>query len=337
MKLLIVEPWLGGSHAQWAEGYRLVSMHEVSIVGLPADRWRWRLRGGAAPLADLVRDHVARAGRPDAVVVSSPLDVSRLLGLLRTDLGSVPVAVYQHESQLLYPTTRGAVANDANALYDWFSWLGADAVFFNSDWHRRRVIEELPGFVQRLPGGDHLRYLDRVVESFETLPLGIDLSWASPSDERFDHAGPVVLWPHRWEPDKDPAAFERVVDRLAEIDVDFSLVLAGESGPIDDEMRRRCGERHRRRVIAMGPFTREEYRSWVCRSDVVVSCARHDFFGAAVAEAVAACRWYLTHCTIPICSVTQRRPSPIGREVSGLAWPMCSAISTRGVRSERQQ
>ena len=27
--------------------------------------------------------------------------------------------------------------NDADALYDWFSWLAADAVLFNSDWHRR--------------------------------------------------------------------------------------------------------------------------------------------------------------------------------------------------------
>ncbi len=288
MKLLIVEPWLGGSHAQWAEDYRMFSVHDVSIVGLPADRWRWRLRGGAAPLADLVRDHIAAAGTPDAVLVSSPLDLSRLLGLLRVELGGVPVAVYQHESQLLYPNAQGVAANDANALCDWFSWLSADAVFFNSDWHRRRVVEELPAFVRRFPDDDHVHYLDPVVASFETLPLGIDLSWASRSEERFDSVGPVVLWPHRWEPDKDPAAFERTVDRLAEIGVAFSLVLAGEAGPLDDERRDRFVQRHRRRVLANGPFARADYRRWVCRSDVVVSCAHHDFFGAGIAEGVAA-------------------------------------------------
>ncbi|MEZ5229247.1 MAG: DUF3524 domain-containing protein [Acidimicrobiales bacterium] len=288
MKLLIVEPWLGGSHAQWAEGYRAVSVHDVSIVGLPADRWRWRLRGGAVPLAELVQRHVATKGRPDVVLVSSPLDAARLIGLLRSELEGVPVAVYQHESQLLYPNARGVASNDADALYDWFSWLAADVVFFNSDWHRRQVVAELPAFVRRLPDDDHVRSIDRVIESFETLPLGLDLSWAAPSAERFDGTGPVVLWPHRWEPDKDPAAFARAVDRLVEVGLDARLVLAGASGPLDDDVRRRVVDRHRRRVLAAGPFGVEEYRDWVCRSDVVVSCAHHDFFGVGVAEAVAA-------------------------------------------------
>lgn len=288
MKVLIVEPWLGGSHAQWAEGYRLVSSHEVAIVGLPADRWRWRLRGGAAPLADQVRAHVAADGRPDVVMVSSPLDVSRLLGQLRRELGDVPVAVYQHESQLLYPNAKGPAANDADALYDWFSWLAADAVLFNSDWHRRSVIEALPGFVERMPDTDHADQLERVIDSFETLPLGIDLSWTTPTPERFDAAGPVVLWPHRWESDKDPRAFARAIDRLDEIGIDFRLVLAGEAGPLDDAARQEVVEAHGDRVLAAGPLTRDEYRRWVCRSDVVVSCARHDFLGVGVAEAVAA-------------------------------------------------
>ncbi len=288
MNVLIVEPWLGGSHAQWAFGYQRASAHRVHVVGLASNRWRWRLRAGAAPLADLVRAHLATVGRPDVIVASSPLDLARLLGLLRRELTGIPVATYQHESQMLYPNPHGAPANDANGLYDWFSWLAADAVFFNSDWHRRRVSEELPAFVDRFPDHDHRRYLDDIVGSFETLPLGLDLSWATPGIDRVDGAGPVVLWPHRWEADKDPAAFVRAIDRIADAGIAFRMVLAGEAGPLDDDTRRDVLERHRPRVLASGPFSTEDYHSWVSRSDVVVSCAHHDFFGGAIAEAVAA-------------------------------------------------
>ncbi len=284
-----MEPWNGGSHARWADGYRAASRHVVSSVGLPADRWRWRQRGGAAPLADLVRGHVADHGRPDVVVISSPVDAARLLGLLRNDLAGVPVAVYQHESQLLYPNAKGAGANDADALLDWFSWLAVDAVFFNSDWHRRQVIRALPPFLDRLPDRDHHHLLEAVLDKFETLPLGLDLSWTEPSSPPSSpRSGPIVLWPHRWEPDKEPAVFARAVDRLVDRRLDVGLVLAGEAGPFGDPIRQRLVDAHADRVLAVGPFSPPEYRYWLGRSDIVVSCAAHDFFGVAVAEAVAA-------------------------------------------------
>lgn len=259
--------------------------------------WRWsgfQRTGGAGgygvgPLRWLTRCEPRSPNTAGPMsFVSSPVDAARLLGLLRVELGRTPVGVYQHESQLLYPNSRGGDANDANALYDWFSWLAADVVFSNSDWHRRQVVEALPSFVERFPDADHSPLRGRLPERFETLPLGLDLSWASPSPDRFDGGGPVIVWPHRWESDKDPAAFVRAIDRLDEIGLDFRLVLAGEAGPFGGEDRNRLAARHHRRVLAVGPFSVEEYRHWLRRSDIVVSCARHDFFGVGIAEAVAA-------------------------------------------------
>ncbi len=296
-RILLIEPWLGGSHGQWGRGYRAASAHDVSIVGLTADRWRWRLRGGAAPLASAIRAHVERFGRPDLAVVSSPVDVARLLGLTRRVLEGVPVAVYQHESQLLYPNPKGSAANDLDALHDWFAWMAADAVFFNSDWHRRSVVDALPAFVDRFPDDDHAAMLDDVVARFETLPLGLDLSWCA---KRRVAAGarsaarPLIVWPHRWENDKNPLVFARALDKLVDAGLEFDVVLAGASGPagIDGSpghaVRRLIADRHGERVVASGPFTVRDYRTWLTRADVVVSCASHDFFGVGVAEAVGA-------------------------------------------------
>ena len=42
------------------------------------------------------------------------------------------------------------------------------------------------------------------------------------------------------------------------------------------------------RIEAVGPFGRDRYLDYLHRADIVVSCARHDFFGLGVAEAMAA-------------------------------------------------
>ena len=105
MRILIVEPWLDGSHRQWAEGYRQASSHQVDIVGLPGELWRWRLRGGALPLAALVTEWVRDHGPPHLLLVSGLVDVAQLLGLARSRLeATIAVVVYQHESQLADPS-----------------------------------------------------------------------------------------------------------------------------------------------------------------------------------------------------------------------------------------
>ena len=52
MRVLLVEPYLGGSHADWAEGLARHSAHEVVAVGHPGRHWRWRMRGGPVTLAE---------------------------------------------------------------------------------------------------------------------------------------------------------------------------------------------------------------------------------------------------------------------------------------------
>ncbi|MFV0258664.1 MAG: DUF3524 domain-containing protein, partial [Acidimicrobiales bacterium] len=145
-RILLVEPWLAGSHRAWAEGYREASRHDVDLVGLPGRTWRWRMRGGAVPLAAAVDAWVAEHGRPDALLVSGMVDVAQLVGLARRSLTgpvATPVVVYQHENQLRHATPDGAVDTEA-ALRAWTSWVAADTVLFNSDVHRRAVVDAIP-------------------------------------------------------------------------------------------------------------------------------------------------------------------------------------------------
>ena len=52
MDVLLIEPYFGGSHRAWAEGYVSHSSHAVELLTLPARFWKWRMQGGAATLAE---------------------------------------------------------------------------------------------------------------------------------------------------------------------------------------------------------------------------------------------------------------------------------------------
>lgn len=303
MRILLVEPWQTGSHEAWAEGYRASSGHEVDIVGLPGELWRWRLRGGALPLGEKISMWIDMYGQPDLLLISGLVDVAELLGLARRNLApEVGVVIYQHESQLIYPVADGNFDNGA-ALRNWMSWCAADLVLFNSYHHMRGVIDALPGFVRGLPDLTHAPAIEPVISKFEVFPVGVDLSripdrepvsnGEAISDDHDDDSPPrpVILWPHRWERDKDPAAFLAALRKVKRAGLDFGLVLAGQDPPSGSTVaaaeRETAEKEFADNIVASGEFRRAEYLQHVAEADLVVSCAKHEFFGVAVVEAVA--------------------------------------------------
>lgn len=283
-RVVLAEPWLGGSHQAWAEGLARHSSHTIDVVGLPATRWRWRLRAGAAPLAEAVRTSVDRDGWPDVLLVSGLVDVAALLGHLRPPPG-LPVVTYMHETQLLYPTSDGAVDADAT-IRNWSSWLASDEVWFNSVFHRDAVLAALPAWAADQP---EPLDVELVVDRFDVVPVGVEpIGSRDPAATR--SGPPVILWPHRWEHDKRPDVFARALRRLVDRGLDFRLVLAGED-PFGSPERSALIDEFAEHVDAVGPFDRAAYVEHLRHADIVVSCTDHEFFGIAVVEALlAGCR-----------------------------------------------
>lgn len=278
---------MAGSHRAWAEGFVRSSEHDVRLVSLPGERWRWRLRGGAVELVEPIESCLEDGWEPDVLLVSGLVDVAVLLGLTRPRLGNCAVAVYQHESQMLYPTPTGTVDIDA-VMHNINSWLVADVVLFNSEFHRHEVEAALGEFAPTLSSPSLAALLGGLSNRFEVLSVGVDLGWVEAVSRRptSPRSRPQILWPHRWDADKRPDVFLRALQRLAGTGLEFSLVLAGDLGGavgVRDEIVAHLGES----VVAVGPFETEQYRTHLLTSDLVVSCADHEFFGIAVVEALA--------------------------------------------------
>ncbi len=286
MKILLLVPYCGGSHRAWAEGYKIHSKHDVSLLALPARFWKWRMQGGAVTLAEEARQ---LAVRPDMILATDMVNLPVFLALTRDFLADVPAALYCHENQLTYPFPPGEKRDLTYGMINWLSMLAADRVFFNSRYHLDDWFGALPNMLKHFPDYSHTHRLEEVRARASVLPVGCDLAGFDKVARASEpEVPPVILWNQRWEYDKDPEGFFCALYALAELRVEFRVVLAGKShrlaAPEFETARRRLGSR----VIHFGYADRGEYSELLHRSDIVVSTAIHEFFGVAVVEAIYA-------------------------------------------------
>lgn len=286
MRILLVEPYFGGSHAAWAEGYARASAHEVDLLTLPARFWKWRMQGASLTLAHQAAGLVVERGRPDLVLASDMLDLPTFLGLTRRVLGRPAVALYMHENQITYPPPPGAAIDHSYGFTNWLSAVAADGVFFNSSYHREDFYSVLPGLLASLPDFNHSEAIPEVRARSEVLPVGIDMDRLV--DRPAQDGPPVVLWNQRWEYDKNPEAFFRAVYRLMDEGLEFRVALAGENFRNVPEEFIKAERRLGKTLLHQGFLPATRYVELLSRSDVVVSTAHHEFFGVAVVEAIGA-------------------------------------------------
>jgi glycosyltransferase involved in cell wall biosynthesis len=284
MRLWLVEPYYTGSHQAWADGYQAYSRHTVRKLTLPGRFWKWRMQGGAVTLA---RKAQARRDPPDMLLVSDMLNLPVFLTLAGPAVARLPVALYLHENQLTYPLQPGEKRDLHYGFINLVSALRADLVLFNSAYHLEEFFDELPRLLKHFPDYTELGTVESIRKKSGVLPLGLDLAALEAHRPGKPPAGqPLILWNHRWEYDKNPEAFFRAVYALADEGLDFGLVLLGESfrnQPAEFlEARQRLPERVVQFGYAADPAA---YARLLWQSDIVVSTALHEFFGASIVEA----------------------------------------------------
>lgn len=284
LKVFLVSGYHTGSHRAWAEGYAASSRHDVHLVTLPGAFWKWRLTGGFVSLAERVAELASRVGDPEVILTTSMVDVAGLRGMLGT-LGTVPLALYLHENQITYPATGRTRVEQGHGLVTWTSLLAADAVAFNSEFHRSALFAALPGFLRSFPDESQAHRLAGVEAKAVVVPVGCDLA-AVAAGPKVDP--PLVLWNHRWDDDKDPATFLDLMARLAATGGEFTVALAGERFVDQRERLDAAVAALGPRVVLDGHLSRDEYLAVMAASSIVVSTALQEFFGISVVEAIHA-------------------------------------------------
>jgi len=278
-RVQIVEPFFTGSHQYWAERIQDHSSWEIDLNTLPGRHWKWRMSSGCIDLAK----NAGSTPEPDMFLCSDMLDLAAFKGLLPSDLSQKRFVLYMHENQLVYPQLNPSEFDRQYAFINFRSALAADEVWFNSAFHMEAFIGALPDFLKAFPDKRNTDRLVSLRAKSNVIPLGID---EIDSIYRGNNDVPHILWNHRWEHDKDPDVFFDLLYRLAANDLDFRLIMLGESYGAMPECISKAKERLADKIVHWGFAPREEYMKWLQKADILPVTSRQEYFGLSVMEAV---------------------------------------------------
>jgi len=291
--ILLLEPYYGGSHKAFLTGLQKNVDCRFTLLTLPARKWKMRMQLAAPWFAEQIIQMLAAGEHFDRVLTSTFIDVAVLRSLLAGQGISLPLSVYFHENQFSYP---GQVQDPGIFQFtsiNFTSALCADRLAFNSNYNLESFLAGIRGYLKKAADME-LRYLEeRVREKSVVLYPGMDFSCIDDSvgARKPDGSPPVIVWNHRWEHDKDPDTFFAALFDLHQ-DHDFRLVVLGEHFCYQPDIFRRARLILADRLIHFGYVgDRQKYARLLKYGDIVVSTAKHEFFGMAVLEGVrAGCR-----------------------------------------------
>lgn len=288
LKILILEPYYGGSHRSFLDGLEKLPF-QFERMTLPPRKWKWRMRLSAPYYADKLRELDQKF---DLIICSTFVDVASFRGLAPRWVADVPILTYFHENQFAYPTQVNDERDMHFALTNMTTALASDSLAFNSGYNLETFLEGIDKLLKKSYDMKLDNASARIRERSRILPPGIDFSAIDAAKEPEREGPPVIVWNHRWEHDKNPELFFNALIRLDREGIDFRLVVLGESFREHPPVFREALKKLSARILYSGyAESRDEYAGWLKQGDIIVSTAGHEFFGMAVIEAVrAGCR-----------------------------------------------
>lgn len=285
MNILALEPYYGGSHRAFLDGWIAQSGHSWTCLTLPAHHWKWRMRHAAITFAE----QLTQSTTPpfDAIFCSDMLNLAVFRGLAPPQIAHLPAVAYFHENQLTYPDETKSQRDFHYAFDNFQTLLATDQAWFNSNYHRTEFFEQCRAFLKKFPDHTLESRLDAAYQkTFVALP---GLPEISAEEREINFERPHIVWAARWEKDKNPESFFHAMYHLKEDGLPFQLSVVGEafrdSPAIFAEARHVLADQ-----ICQWGFlaSHDDYRQLLSRSDLFLSTAVHEFFGISAAEAILA-------------------------------------------------
>jgi glycosyltransferase involved in cell wall biosynthesis len=307
-QILTLQPFYGASHKQFIDGWMANSVHDWTLLSLPARHWKWRMRHAAIWFVEQIAVLEASGKTFDAVVVTDMLNVAELKGLLRASslaAAELPVMMYFHENQFAYPSRLEAGSKEQTrdehfAFTNFVSALAADQIWFNSQFNADSMFACLDQQCKRWPDFAPQSAVDSLRDRVIVEHPGIENSAIVKSSAVFEKvvqrrhdlasAGlPIhIVWAARWEHDKNPAGLLTALRLLANQGIKFQISVLGEQFRRTPHAFSAIKSEFESSVVRWGyAETREDYWAALGAGDVFVSTAKHEFFGLAAAEAIA--------------------------------------------------
>ncbi|XP_044073072.1 glycosyltransferase-like domain-containing protein 1 [Siniperca chuatsi] len=330
--VLLVEPFYGGSHKQLIDLLK-ENIDGCSVFTLPAKKWHWRARTAALhfsqtiPTCPSYRVLFSSSVLNLCELVALRPDLAHLKKILYFHENQLVYPVrkdQERDFQYGYNQVLSCLVSDVvvfNSIFNMDSFLSSISSFMKKiPDHRPRDLDllirpkcvvlyypvQFPDVSRLLPkhkllrrpaepSHQHTPRSEREDPHQSTSEPRADQRPVSEEDTE-DQMKPLhIVWPHRWEHDKDPELFFSTLIKLKERRVDFHLSVLGETFTDPPEIFLEARRQLDRHILNWGFLSsKEDYLRVLSQADVVVSTAKHEFFGVAMLEAV--------HCgCYPLC------------------------------------
>ncbi|KAJ6648011.1 Glycosyltransferase-like domain-containing protein 1-like, partial [Pseudolycoriella hygida] len=291
-KILIIEAFYGGSHKQLLDTIlENINSMEYELFTLPAKKWHWRARMSALHFAHTIpTDH-----HYDVLFSSSVLNLAELLGV-RPDLAKCRKIVFFHENQLVYPVREIKDRDCQYGLNQIMTWcqsfvigyeenLAADVLIFNSNFNRTSFLNNINPFLNIQSDFKLKQICEKIEPKCEVLYFPIKFQQMPKRSKENYNTVLHLIWPHRWEHDKNPQLLTETLLELHKRKIPFRASIIGENFQTVPECFDGIQEKLGEKLINFGYLSRESYIQCLLNGDVVISTAGHEFYGVSMLEA----------------------------------------------------
>jgi len=285
MRIALIDTFYDTSHRYWAEGLIRHSPHEITLFTNPPKNWKWQMVGGVLDVINKINaDHTF-----DLIIATDMVNITLLKSCLDAHHLNTPILVYFHENQITYPWS----PNDADVVkkrdhhYGWMNYTSAvlaDGLLFNSSYHKRSFLNNLPGFIKMFPKFKIPITVKQLEQKSSVLPIGLE----SPIRDFPLSSRPVFIWNHRWEYDKNPEDFFTTLIQLSNENFQFDLIVVGKEYKNSPAIFSEAKIALKKHILHWGWVeNRKKYLELLGQSNLLLVTSNQDFFGISIVEAIA--------------------------------------------------
>lgn len=258
---------------------------EYDLYSLPAKKWHWRARTSALYFSQTIptdQDYTL-------IFTSSVLPLAEFLGM-RLDLQKCKKIVYFHENQLVYPRQEIKKERDCQyGLNQLTTCLAADEIIFNSNFNQTSFLDNINSFLNIQSDFKPRNLKEKILQKSSVLYFPIQFEYLPTrevsNDENVKSKILSLVWPHRWEHDKNPQLLTTVLQELNKRQVEFKISILGQSSQSIPDCFATLKDDLGPKLVNFGFLSKDEYFKTLLNADVVISTAGHEFYGVSMLEA----------------------------------------------------
>lgn len=160
--------------------------------------------------------------------------------------------------------------------------LSADNIVFNSNFNKTSFLSSITPFLNIQSDFKLKQIKEKIEPKCEVIYFPIKFHRMPKRNEENYNTVLHLIWPHRWEHDKNPQLLTETLLELHKRQIPFQASIIGENFQTIPECFDGLKEKLGEKLINFGFLSSEEYLKCLLSGDIVISTAGHEFYGVSM-------------------------------------------------------